>query len=87
MFEYLASALYSVSRDLYYETLDMLPDEALSDIRASNAVYIKHKDSPLGKLNDKLNDAYLKANGTEGVISYNYVVRLAVGYYQKQNNG
>lgn len=87
MFEYLASALYSVSRDLYYETLDMLPDEALSDIRASDAVYIKHKDSPLGKLNDKLNDVYLKANGTEGVVSYSYVVRLTVGYYQKQNNG
>ena len=87
MFEYLASALYSVSPDLYYEAVDMLPGEAYSDIRASDAVYIKHMDSPLGKLNNRLNDAYLKANGTEGVISYNYVVRLAVGYYQKQNNG
>ena len=87
MFEYLASAIYKVSPELYYEAVDMLPSEALSDIRASDAVYIKHMDSPLGKLNNRLNDAYLKANGTEGVISYNYVVRLAVGYYQKQNNG
>lgn len=86
MFEYLVTALYPVDKDLYSDLLEMLPKEAISDIRASNAVYIKHMDSPLGKLNERLNDAYLKANGTEGVISYNYVVRLAVGYYQKQNN-
>ena len=84
MYEYLASALYRTDRELYYEAVDGLPDIAISDIRAANAVYEKHKDSPLGKINDRLNDAYLKANGTEGVVSYGYVVRLAVGYYQKE---
>jgi hypothetical protein len=83
MYEYVASALYRTDRDLYYKTVKLLPDVATADIDASYDVYVKHMDSPLGKINNKLNDMYLKANGTEGVVSYNYVVRLTVGYYQK----
>ena len=84
MYEYLASALYRADTDLYNDVRSRLSSVALSDMRASNAVYQKHKDSILGKINDKLNDAYLKANGTEGVVSYGYVVRLAVSYYQSE---
>ena len=84
MYEYLASALYRTDRALYREALKNVPDVALYDMIASNEVYKKHKDSPLGRINDRLNDAYLKANGTEGVVSYGYVVRLAVGYYKEQ---
>ena len=86
MYEYLSIALYRTDRKLYYETEKLLHDVALSDMDAAYDVYLLHKDSPLGKINTKLNDLYLKANGTEGVVSYNYVVRLTVGYYQKQNN-
>ena len=84
MYEYLASALYRTDPDLYKEAVKGLSGVATADIKAANAVYQKHKDSPLGRINDRLNDAYLKANGTEGVVSYGYVVRLAVGYYQKE---
>ena len=84
MYEYLASALYRTDSDLYYNAVKELSDVAIADIKAAGAVYEKHKDSPLGKINDRLNDAYLKANGTEGIVSYGYVVRLAVGYYQKE---
>lgn len=84
MYEYLASALYRTDPQLYYEALSGLSDVAISDMKAANEVYKKHKDSPIGKINDRLNDAYLKANGTEGIVSYGYVVRLAVGYYQKE---
>ena len=83
MYEYLASALYRTDRDLYREVANKVSPIAIADIRAANEVYVKHKDSPLGKMNERLNDAYLKANGTEGVVSYGYVVRLAVGYYGK----
>ena len=86
MYEYLASALYRTDRELYRDVLNKLSPVAVADMQAANAVYNKHKDSPLGKINDRLNDAYLKANGTDGVVSYGYVVRLAVGYYQKTNN-
>lgn len=84
LYEYLSSALYRADPDLYYTIRGELSDIALADMRASNAVYNEHKDSILGKINDRLNDAYLKANGTEGVISYSYVVRLAVSYYQNK---
>ena len=53
-------------------------------MRAANAVYKEHEDSVLGRINEKLNDAYLKANGTEGIVTYGYVTRLAVGYYQSE---
>lgn len=87
MYEYLSSALYASSSELYYEAARSLPSVAISDMRAASEVYREHKDSLLGKINERLNDAYLKANGTDGVVSYGYVVRLAVGYYQKQNYG
>ena len=82
LYEYLASALYRTDEELYRTARAALSDVAKSDMRAANAVYNLHKDSVLGKINERLNDAYLKANGTEGVVSYGYVVRLAVGYYQ-----
>ena len=84
MYEYLASALYRADPERYYLVRARLHETAIADIRASNAVYNEHKDSILGKINDRINDAYLKANGTEGVVSYGYVVRLAVGYYQNE---
>ena len=84
MYEYLASALYRADPERYSLVRSCLHQTAIADIRASNAVYSEHKDSILGKINDRINDAYLKANGTEGVVSYGYVVRLAVGYYQNE---
>ena len=85
MYEYLASALYRTDPERYKLVRDRLSDTVVADMRASNEVYKAHKDSILGKINDRINDAYLKANGTEGVVSYGYVVRLAVGYYQNEN--
>lgn len=84
MYEYLASALYRADPERYTLVRDRLHKTVIADMRASNEVYKEHKDSVLGKINDRLNDAYLKANGTEGVVSYGYVVRLAVGYYQNE---
>ena len=86
IYEYLASALYRIDPDLYFAARDRLDDTARADMRAANEVYYKHQDSILGKINEKLNDAYLKANGTDGVVSYSYVVRLAVGYYSERSS-
>ena len=86
IYEYLASALYRIDPDLYFAARDRLDDTARADMRAANEVYYKHQDSILGKINEKLNDAYLKANGTDGVVSYSYVVRLAVGYYSEHSS-
>ena len=84
LYEYLVSALYRLNPEENMSVSERLDENARADIRAANAVYKKHKDSILGKINDRLNDAYLKANGQDGVVSYNYVVKLAVGYFCKE---
>ena len=84
IYEYLASAMYRADKELYYELYAELSLNARRDIVAANAVYNAHKDSFLGELNDKINDRYLKLNGTQGVVSYGYVVRLAVSYYEEK---
>lgn len=86
MLEYLSSALYSLDAERYYEAMSHLDERARGDIEASAAVARAHRDSPLGKFVSRLNDGYLKLNGTDGSVSYGYVVRLAVGYYQRGND-
>ncbi len=85
LYEYLASALYSLDEELYRELSSSLSDTARQDILASREVSLKYKDNLLGKINNKANELYLKGNGTEGVISYSYVVRLAVAYHVGKN--
>lgn len=80
MLEYTASALWKLDTQRYREVMGELNEIAMSDIVASNAVSKAHSGSFLGKVTNKANDAYLKANGTEGVISYGLVVRLTVAY-------
>ena len=82
MLEYFLSAAYTTDREGYPDLFATISDVAVSDIRAAIAVTNAHKDSLIGKINDRLNDRYLKFNGTEGVVSYGYVVRLTVGYYR-----
>ena len=83
MYEYLASALYSTDADRYYEIMEGLDARAAADIAEASRLTRLHRESPLFKLMYDVNDAYLKSNGTEGVVSYGYVVRLAVGYLLK----
>ena len=83
MYEYLASALYRTDPEAYYTLAAELPDSARADILAAREVNDRHSGSFLGTLADKANDNYLKLNGTEGVVSYGLVVRLAVAYHKK----
>ena len=83
MYEYISSALYRTDKDAYNEIAKGLLEGPRGDIRASNAVTVKYADSKIGKVTNKLNDAYLKGNGTAGVVSYGMVVELAVAYFEK----
>ncbi len=85
LFEYLASPMYRTDAGLYREIYAGLCDAAKNDMMASDAVYRAHEDSFLGEWHNRVNDTYLKLNGTEGTVSYGYVVRLAVGYYKKES--
>ncbi len=86
LYEYIRSALYRTDKELFKLADSKLCAEARSDIMASYAVSEKYENSFLGELSDKLNDFYLKQNGTEGVISYGLVTRLAVAYYQSEGS-
>ena len=83
MLEYFLSAAYATDREEYAELYSKISEVAISDMRAAAAVSRAHADSLIGKINDRLNDGYLKFNGTDGVVSYGYAVRLTVGYYRK----
>ena len=85
LYSYLSSALYRTDEELYRELFAGLSESAVSDLRRASEVSREHSGTWLGEVSDKLNDAYLKSNGTEGVVSYGYVVRLAVEYYSKIN--
>ena len=86
LYEYLASALYSSDKELYAEVSRKLTDIARQDNKRASEITREHRNSPLYKLMHNVNDAYLKSNGTDGVVSYGYVVRIAVGYLNSTNN-
>ena len=81
LYEYLASALYRTNAERYRELLDLMSESVRGELIADREVAEKYKDGFLGKLSRKVNDTYLKINGTEGEISYGLVTRLAVAYY------
>ena len=82
MYEYVVYALYPLDREAYYELNEGLSPVALADMAKASEVSRKYKDSFLNKLMDRVNDSYLKVNGTEGIVSYNNTVRLAVAYIE-----
>ncbi len=80
MYEYISSALYRTNPKRYEEIAQGLCNEARRDILASREVTKKYSNTLIGDISNKVNDAYLKGNGTEGVVSYGRVVELAVSY-------
>ena len=81
LYEYVESALYRTNKDRYYELAENMSDAVRGELIADYEVYQRFADNLLGKISSKVNDLYLKANGTEGEISYGLVTRLAVAYY------
>ena len=81
LYEYVASSLYSTDKNRYYELRDGMSDAVRGELAADTEVYKKFADNLLGEISGKINDLYLKLNGTEGGVSYGLVTRLAVAYY------
>jgi len=81
MLEYVASALYKTDKKLYRELVLSYDSRIKGEINALNEFYHANRNETLGKLSDTVNDNYLKAQGTEGVVSYGLVVKLCVAYY------
>lgn len=84
LYEYVASALYRTDVERYRELISDMSDAVRGELVADSEVYEKYADGFIGKISRKLNDVYLKMNGTEGEISYGLVTRLAVAYYESK---
>ena len=82
MYQYVASALYRTNPDRYYEITDGLADTPRADIIRSNSITLQYGDTFIADVSDFVNDLFLKSNGTEGVVSYGMVVRLALAYLE-----
>ena len=86
MFSYIGSALYKTDPDRYRELYLALPDCSRADFLASRAVSEKYENSFLAELSERVNDWFLKSNGTPGVVSYGMVVKLAASYLSDHYN-
>ena len=86
MYGYISSALYRTNKDRYYEIAARLDPGARADIIASSKVSEEYGGTIFETISTKVNDLFLKSNGTEGVVSYGMVTRLTVAYFEAKNN-
>ncbi len=81
MLEYVASALSKADKELCASAVKLLDPRIKKEISEYTKFYKENKNELLGKISGFLNDNYLKAQGTEGIVSYSMVTRLCVAYY------
>lgn len=82
VYEYVANALWSADRDLYYKATAHLNAEVKDEMVAYNRFYEKYKESTVSQVSGSINNSYLQSQGTPGTKSYGMVVDLAVAYYK-----
>ena len=82
LFEYVCSALYGASPELYYKAMNTLPLPVRSEMQAYSVFFDKYRDSAASKVSETVNNTSLILQGTEGTKSYGMVVDLAVAYYK-----
>ena len=79
---YAGNALAKVDYDAYVENYGMLSDEIQADLDANHRFWDRY-EGKVAEVQEKVNDAYLKANGqAEGVKTYGRVVDLMVLDFQ-----
>lgn len=83
LYRYVASALYCADPERYFALFDGMDARIRGELSALSAYQKKYSGNKLGEISSTLNDAYLKANGTEGEVSYGLVVDLAVAYLKE----
>ena len=85
VYEYVASALASADRDLYYKSYASLSSDVHAEEDAYREFFEKYKKNVAADVSQAVNNSYLISQGTpEGTRSYNLVVDLAVAYYKDQ---
>ncbi len=82
LYEYVASALYEASPELYWQAYATLPNRVRAEMAAYSAFFEPYRDSVASDVSEAVNDTFLTLHGTEGTKSYGMVVDLAVAYYR-----
>lgn len=83
VYEYVANALWSANRELYYKATAHLNSEVKFEMAAYSKFYDRYRDSTVSKVSSTVNNSYLQSQGTVGTKSYGMVVDLAVAYYKE----
>ncbi len=86
MLEYVLNALYRADSKAYTELYRHIDNTIRREFAAYSDFFSKYRDSAASNVADKVNDTYLKLNGTEGSKSYGLVVDIAVAYYKNSEN-
>jgi hypothetical protein len=84
MFQYVAGALYKRDPSLYGQVYQTISPKIQQELVSYNRFFEKYENSAAGDVSEVINNAYLQSQGTEGTVSYDLVVRLAVGLYRKE---
>ena len=80
LLQYVSNALYRTDFLRWQEAAHTLSPTVLRELIAYDRYYESHSDTVVSDIVESVNDAYLSGMGTEGTVSYNLVVRLAVKY-------
>ncbi len=78
---YCMNTLYTADPSAWQEIRSLLDKQVDADLLA-NTKFWKRYEGPVSETANRMNDAYLKANGqADGVLSYDRMVDLIVAYY------
>lgn len=81
LYEYVSSALYSASPELYAKAGGQVETRVRREMAAFGDFFDQYRDSVASEVTEAVNDTFLTLHGTEGTKSYGMVVDLAVAYY------
>ncbi|MBQ9783313.1 MAG: DUF3810 domain-containing protein [Clostridia bacterium] len=81
LYEYVLSALYSASPELYVRARLAAGGEIQGELVAYSDFFEKYEQSVASEVSGAVNNTFLTLHGTEGTKSYGMVVDLAVAYY------
>ena len=84
LFEYILSAYARADLEGYRAFRKTVDDRIKGEINAYIEWREPYRDHVLGEVSSTVNNAYLEMNGTPGVISYSFVVELAVAHYTRR---
>lgn len=83
---YCSNALYSYDQDLWQTVQSYVSEGMRKDLQAQNA-YWDQFEGEVQEISSSINNSFIEAHGDEdGVLSYNRVVQLVLGYYLQSDN-